>query len=64
MKSCSVVIGLLIGSIIAAATGYFDPTDITKVGLGTNIYMHSSLVSSLTLYRHQSFPSFGLRHSH
>ena len=43
MKSCSVVIGLLVGSIIAAATGYFDTSDIAKVGLGTD----NDLVSSL-----------------
>lgn len=34
MKSCSVVIGLLIGSIIAAATGYFDPAGVNQVFSG------------------------------
>ena len=28
MKSCAVVLGLLVGCIIAGATGYFDPTGI------------------------------------
>jgi uracil-xanthine permease len=28
MKSCAVVLGLLVGSIIAGATGYFDPSGI------------------------------------
>jgi NCS2 family nucleobase:cation symporter-2 len=31
MKSCSVVLGLLVGCIIAAACGYFDPSGIDEV---------------------------------
>lgn len=31
MKSCAVIIGLLVGCIIAAACGYFDRTDIDQV---------------------------------
>jgi NCS2 family nucleobase:cation symporter-2 len=31
MKSCSVVLGLLVGCIIAAACGYSDPSGITEV---------------------------------
>jgi xanthine/uracil permease len=33
LKSCSVIGGLLVGCIIAAATGYFDASGITAVSL-------------------------------
>lgn len=36
MKSCAVIIGLLIGCIVAAACGYFDGTEISEVGLWTS----------------------------
>lgn len=39
MKSCSVVIGLLVGSIIAAATGYFSPGDIDKAPVASFIWV-------------------------
>jgi len=39
MKSASVIVGLLVGCIIAAATGYFDPAGIDAVSsrLGNSI---------------------------
>lgn len=41
MKSCSVVIGLLVGCIIAASTGYFDDTDIIKAPAASFIWVQT-----------------------
>jgi uric acid-xanthine permease len=39
MKSCSVVIGLLVGCIIAAATGYFDRSGIDDAPVASFIWV-------------------------
>ncbi|KFH40714.1 Uric acid-xanthine permease-like protein [Hapsidospora chrysogenum ATCC 11550] len=41
MKSTSVVIGLLVGCIIAAATGYFDSSGIDAAPAGSFIWVHT-----------------------
>lgn len=41
MKSCSVVIGLLIGCIIAAACGYFDRSGIDAAPVASFIWVHT-----------------------
>lgn len=41
MKSCSVVLGLLVGCIIAGATGYFSRTNIDNAPVVTFIWVHS-----------------------
>lgn len=41
MKSCSVVIGLLVGCIVAAACGYFDATNINAAPVGTFLWTHT-----------------------
>lgn len=41
MKSIAVVFGLLIGCIIAAATGYFDRSSIDAVPAASFIWVHT-----------------------
>lgn len=41
MKSCAVVLGLLIGCIVAAATGYFDDSGITSAPVGTFLWVET-----------------------
>jgi NCS2 family nucleobase:cation symporter-2 len=45
MKSTAVVIGLLVGCIIAAATGYFDRTDIDAAPAASFIWVHTFKLS-------------------
>ena len=40
MKSCSVVMGLLVGCIVAAACGYFSSTGITSAPAASFIWVH------------------------
>ncbi|SPO07435.1 related to uric acid-xanthine permease [Cephalotrichum gorgonifer] len=47
MKSCSVVVGLLVGCIIAAATGYFDDSGITNAPVASFVWVHTF---KLTVY--------------
>ncbi|PSR84255.1 permease family-domain-containing protein [Coniella lustricola] len=41
MKSCSVVVGLLVGCIIAAACGYFESSGITAAPVASFIWVHT-----------------------
>lgn len=41
MKSCAVVVGLLVGCIIAAATGYFDRSGIDSAPAASFIWVHT-----------------------
>jgi len=41
MKSCAVVIGLLVGCIIAAACGYFDRSGIDSAPVASFIWVHT-----------------------
>lgn len=41
MKSCAVVLGLLVGCIIAAATGYFDRSGIDAAPAASFIWVHT-----------------------
>lgn len=41
MKSCAVVLGLLVGCIVAAATGYFDDSGITSAPVGTFLWVET-----------------------
>ncbi|KAI5366104.1 putative nucleobase cation symporter 2 family [Septoria linicola] len=41
MKSCSVVLGLLVGCIVAAACGYFDRTSIDAAPVASFIWVHT-----------------------
>jgi len=41
MKSCAVVVGLLVGCIIAGATGYFDDTGIKSAPAASFIWVHT-----------------------
>ncbi|ODV92592.1 hypothetical protein CANCADRAFT_56224 [Tortispora caseinolytica NRRL Y-17796] len=41
MKSCAVIVGLLVGCIIAAACGYFDDTGIKQAPAATFIWVHT-----------------------
>lgn len=45
MKSCSVVVGLLMGCIVAAACGYFSDSGITSAPVASFIWVHT--VSSI-----------------
>ncbi|KAF3764171.1 hypothetical protein M406DRAFT_42476 [Cryphonectria parasitica EP155] len=45
MKSCSVVIGLLVGCIIAAACGYFDRSGIDAAPAASFIWVHTFKLS-------------------
>ncbi|KAF2260756.1 Xanthine/uracil permease [Lojkania enalia] len=45
MKSCAVVIGLLVGCIIAAATGYFDRSGIDASPAASFIWVHTFKLS-------------------
>ncbi|KAK9245203.1 permease family-domain-containing protein [Lipomyces tetrasporus] len=45
MQSCAVVIGLLVGCIIAAATGYFDRSTIDIAPAATFIWVHTFKLS-------------------
>ncbi|KAI1324663.1 purine permease [Xylariaceae sp. FL0255] len=47
MKSTSVILGLLVGSIIAAATGYFDRSGIDEAPVASFIWVHTF---KLTVY--------------
>lgn len=52
MKSTSVILGLLVGCIVAAATGYFDDTGITSAPVASFIWVktfHLSLYGPLVL---------------
>ncbi|PGH09237.1 purine permease [Polytolypa hystricis UAMH7299] len=40
MKSCSVVLGLLVGCIVAAACGYFDPSGIDMAPSASFLWVH------------------------
>lgn len=40
MKSCSVVVGLLVGCIIAAACGYFDRSGIDSAPVASFVWVH------------------------
>lgn len=37
MKSCAVVLGLLVGCIVAAACGYFDRSGMAQLREGQNL---------------------------
>lgn len=45
MKSCSVVVGLLVGCIIAAACGYFDRSTIDEAPVASFIWVHTFKLS-------------------
>ncbi|KAF4631878.1 hypothetical protein G7Y89_g6255 [Cudoniella acicularis] len=45
MKSLSVVLGLLVGCIIAAATGYFDSSSITSAPAASFVWVHTFKLS-------------------
>jgi NCS2 family nucleobase:cation symporter-2 len=45
MKSCAVILGLLIGCIVAAACGYFDRTPIDAAPAATFIWVHTFKLS-------------------
>lgn len=47
MKSCSVIVGLLVGCIIAAACGYFDRSSIDSAPVASFIWVHTF---KLTVY--------------
>lgn len=47
MRSCSVVIGLLVGCIIASACGYFESSGITSAPVASFIWVHTF---KLTVY--------------
>jgi xanthine/uracil permease len=41
MKSCAVVVGLVVGCIVAAACGYFSASDITAAPAASFIWVHT-----------------------
>lgn len=45
MKSCAVIVGLLVGCIVAAACGYFDRTNIDKAPVVTFMWVHTFKLS-------------------
>lgn len=45
MKTCAVVLGLLIGCIIAGATGYFDSSGIQRAPAASFIWVHTFRLS-------------------
>lgn len=45
MKSASVFFGLIVGMIIATATGYFDKDTITSVPAGNFLWVHTFKLS-------------------
>ena len=45
MKSCAVILGLLVGCIVAAACGYFNKTSIDAAPGGTFIWVHTFKLS-------------------
>ena len=45
MKSCAVIMGLLVGCIVAAACGYFSPDDIEAAPAATFIWVHTFKLS-------------------
>lgn len=45
MKSASVLFGLIVGMIIAAATGYFDKDTITSTSAGNFLWVHTFKLS-------------------
>ena len=57
MKSCAVVVGLLVGCIIAGATGYFDRTGIDSAPAASFIWVHTF---PLTVYGPIVLPLFAV----
>ena len=57
MKSCAVVLGLLVGCIIAAATGYFDRSGIDSAPAASFIWVHTF---PLTVYGPIVLPLFAV----
>lgn len=57
MKSCSVVVGLLVGCIIAAACGYFDRSSIDSAPVASFIWVHTF---KLTVYAPLVLPMLAL----
>lgn len=57
MKSTSVVIGLLVGCIIAAATGYFDRSGIDAAPVASFIWVHTF---KLTVYAPLVLPTMAV----
>ncbi|KAH3900851.1 nucleobase:cation symporter-2 family protein [Saccharomycodes ludwigii] len=47
MKSCAVIVGLIVGCIVAAACGYFDRSTVTEAPKATFIWVHTF---KLTVY--------------
>ncbi|BAO38920.1 purine permease [Kluyveromyces marxianus DMKU3-1042] len=45
MRSCAVILGLLVGCIVAAACGYFDKTSIDAAPAGTFMWVHTFKLS-------------------
>ncbi|CDO92962.1 unnamed protein product [Kluyveromyces dobzhanskii CBS 2104] len=45
MKSCAVILGLLVGCIVAAACGYFNKSSIDSAPVGTFIWVHTFKLS-------------------
>lgn len=41
MKSCAVIVGLLVGCIVAAACGYFSSEDISQAPAATFLWVHT-----------------------
>lgn len=41
MKSCAVVLGLVVGMIISAACGYWDGSTITEAPVATFVWVHT-----------------------
>lgn len=57
MKSCSVVVGLFVGCIIAAATGYFDDSGINQAPVASFIWVKTF---PLTVYGPLVLPTLAL----
>lgn len=45
MKSCAVICGLLVGCIVSAACGYFDPSSIDAAPAATFLWVHTFKLS-------------------
>lgn len=45
MRSCAVIVGLLVGCIVAAACGYFDKSSIDAAPSGTFLWVHTFKLS-------------------
>jgi xanthine/uracil permease len=52
MKSCAVVVGLLIGCIVAAACGYFSASGVDAAPAASFIWVHSKYTSNIPLKTH------------